>query len=96
MEIIMKDKDIFFPLAPKTKQALSFLFDALAENLDSPEVTVTAGDIVPLFTVILELAGKLEETMAVLDRRIAIAETAAFSRKAAQRSGSARRARSGR
>jgi hypothetical protein len=92
----MKGTITFFPAAPNTNQALSILLNAMTENLDSPEVTPTAGDIVPLFAAVLELAGKLEKRLSMLDQRMAVYEAAAVSRKSAKRSGPTRRERIGR
>jgi len=77
----MEPRIVYFPLAPNTKKALSVLFDALTEGLDSPQATLTVGEAVPLFAAILQLAGKLEETIAKQGQRLAICEAAFSSSK---------------
>lgn len=73
----MKNDHDFFPSSPETNKALSFLLDAMTENLHSPEVILTAGDIVPVLSAILGLSGKLEERMSMLAQQMAIYETTA-------------------
>ncbi len=68
-----------FHIASNTKKAISVLLDGLTETLDYPEATLTVAAVVPLFRVILELSGKLEERMSMLSQRLAICETALSS-----------------
>jgi len=77
----MEQSIVYFPLAPNADKALSVLLDALTDTLDHPEATLTAGAVVPLLTVIIELSGKLEETMLMLSQRLASCEAALSSSK---------------
>jgi len=68
-----------FHIASDTKKAISVLLDALTRALDYPEATLTVAAAVPLFRIILELSGKLEERMSMLSQRLAIREAALSS-----------------
>jgi hypothetical protein len=68
-----------FHVPSNTKKAISILLDGLTETLDYPEATLTVAAVVPLFRVILELSGKLEERMSMLSQRLAICEIALSS-----------------
>jgi hypothetical protein len=68
-----------FHVPSNTKKAISILLDGLTETLDYPEATLTVAAVVPLFRVILELSGKLEERMSMLTQRLAVCETALSS-----------------
>ena len=86
----MEQNVCYFPDAQNTKKAISVLLQALTETLDYPEATLTVATVAPLFTVILELSGKLEEEMFRLSQRLAICETALSSSGGLNRSKSAK------
>ena len=75
----MEENILYFTLAPNTRKALSVLFDALTERLDSPQATLTAREAVPIFAAMLELSSKLEETLVMHGQRLAICEAALYS-----------------
>jgi hypothetical protein len=74
MEKIMNSNIAHLPITPNPQKAISVLLAALKDTLAYPEAALTAAAVVPLFTIILQLIGQLEETVSVLNQRIAICE----------------------